>query len=193
MNALSRMLLRGLPKVSSVVLMALAPSACAHNAARTIPNESSSRDRADSLKTQPQASSPAASPASGATSSTLPVARAPAPSPRSSSAVGAAGPVETAAAPSMVYALVVSFGSECCGTDQNAVRALERLLSVYPPDALGCKSVGWGEEGEYDLCFTLAGLSPAQRRRLTSDAKTKIRSKLVSVNENAACNHGPPL
>jgi len=87
------------------------------------------------------------------------------------------------------YPLVVSFGSACCGTDREAARALDRLLEGYKAEALGRETGGWGEEGEYDLCFTLVGLSEAQRRDLVRVVKAKIRRQLVDVKEDATCHH----
>lgn len=86
------------------------------------------------------------------------------------------------------YPLVVSFGSVCCGTDHQASNALERLLSGYKPEALGRSEFSWGEEGEYDLCFSLTRLSEAQRRELVRSVKANIRSKLVTIRENIECN-----
>jgi len=63
------------------------------------------------------------------------------------------------------------------------------LLEGYKAEALGRETGGWGEEGEYDLCFTLVGLSEAQRRDLVRVVKAKIRRQLVDVKEDATCHH----
>jgi hypothetical protein len=86
------------------------------------------------------------------------------------------------------FALVVSFGSECCGTDQKASAALDAILARYPRDALGEKRGRWGKEGEFDACFTLAGLSAADRKRLVDEVRAGVARKLVEVTENAACH-----
>jgi hypothetical protein len=75
----------------------------------------------------------------------------------------------------------------CCGTDRNAPGALKRAISPYRREALGETRGRWGKEGEYDVCFTLAGLSPAARARLIRDVKGTVRRTLVSVRENAPC------
>lgn len=85
------------------------------------------------------------------------------------------------------YALVVSFGSECCGTDQAAERALEGVVARYPQAALGHTRGYWGKEGETDECFTLAGLDATTRARFVSEVRTGVARKLVHVDENAAC------
>lgn len=91
-----------------------------------------------------------------------------------------------------LYRLVVSFGSECCGTDQVAYKKLETILGRYPPQALGHETGSWGKEGESDDCFTLDGLSPAERTRFVNEVRGEVRGKLVSVEANAACRNDRP-
>jgi hypothetical protein len=75
----------------------------------------------------------------------------------------------------------------CCGTDRNAHGALERAISPYRSEALGERRGRWGKEGEYDVCFTLAELSPAARARLIREVKTTVGRRLATVRENAPC------
>ncbi len=176
------------------VLTILAPLACAHIEAPTtappsVANPTAAHPRSAAREVVPMADS----------GSSLPQAPKPLGTDPGSSARDArtATPVESAhpeaADPPIVYPLVVSFGSACCGTNRDAARTLERLLDAYLPEALGLERVSWGEEGEYDLCFTLAGLAPKQRLSLVNDVKTRIRHKLVSVRQNEPCYSKQPL
>jgi hypothetical protein len=88
----------------------------------------------------------------------------------------------------MRYRVVVSFGSECCGTDEKGRRSLEKVVGGYPIKALGEVRGHWGKEGEYDVCFTLDGLSVADRARFVAQVKTAVSRKLVAVEENATCH-----
>lgn len=97
-----------------------------------------------------------------------------------------AGPAQTPKADAQ-FALVVSFGSECCGTDQDAERALAAIVARYPENALGHTRGTWGKEGEVDECFTLDGLDPAARTRFVSEVRAGVARKLVSVEEKATC------
>jgi hypothetical protein len=99
-------------------------------------------------------------------------------------------PERPAAERAPTYPLVVSFVSICCGTDRNAPGALERALSPYKNTALGEHRGSWGEEGEYDVCFTLAGLSSVARARLIAEVRANVGRKLVVVRENAPCRSG---
>ena len=86
------------------------------------------------------------------------------------------------------YALVVSFGSECCGTDHRAASdALDHIAARYPAEALGARRGRWGKEGEFEACFTVAGLKPADRARFVQQVKADVTGKLVSVRENTTC------
>lgn len=85
------------------------------------------------------------------------------------------------------YALVVSFGSECCGTDQDAERALAAIVGRYPEKALGHTRGYWGKEGEVDECFTLDGLDTLGRARFVREVRAGVTRKLVDVDENAPC------
>jgi len=94
---------------------------------------------------------------------------------------------EAPAGNSASYPLVVSFGSECCGTDKQVDDTLQGIVDHYGSRALGAVRAYWGKEGEYDVCFTLAGLSPAERTRFIRETKTKVSRRLVEVIEHSAC------
>ena len=114
------------------------------------------------------------------------VSPAPAPSPASPPTVA---DVDVTRAPEkdVRYALVVSFGSECCGIEDAAARALDGILARYPQKALGHTRGYWGKEGEVDECFTLDGLDAAVRTRFVSEVRAGVARKLVNVQENATC------
>ena len=98
---------------------------------------------------------------------------------------------ESSAAPQGAtrYRVVVSFGSECCGTDRKALEALERVVARYPRAALGHTRGHWGKEGELDECFSLEGLSDAERARFVGEVRASVSGKLTSVGENAPCRN----
>lgn len=85
---------------------------------------------------------------------------------------------------------MVSFGSECCGTERVAEEALEEIIGRYPKSALGHTDSLWGKEGEHDGCFTLAGLSPEDQARFVAEVRAKVAGRLTTITENAACHPG---
>ncbi len=63
------------------------------------------------------------------------------------------------------------------------------MLAKYPKAATGEVNHGWGEEGEFDRCFTLEAVSDAERPRLIADlTRVAASNKLVSVTERGRCN-----
>lgn len=118
---------------------------------------------------------------------------APTPTPTSTSATPSADPYDLQDLPSspkagVKYLVVVSFGSECCGPDRKAEDALDAVVARYPRPALGHARGHWGKEGERDDCFTLAGLSAADRARFVADVRANVAGKLTKVAENASCH-----
>jgi len=120
------------------VLTILAPLACAHieaptTAAPSVANPPAAHPRYEAREVVSLADS----------GSSLPQAPKPLGTDPGSSARDArtATPVESAhpeaADPPIIYPLVVSFGSACCGTNRDAARTIERLLDAYLPEALG--------------------------------------------------------
>jgi hypothetical protein len=96
------------------------------------------------------------------------------------------GSPPSATAPA-AYALVVSFGSVCCGTDAAAARALDAATARYPEAALGLSRGSWGKEGEYDECFTLAGLSPDERTAFIAEVRARVVADTVEIRADSAC------
>jgi len=88
---------------------------------------------------------------------------------------------------SSTYPLVVSFESECCGTDYEAFAALERVMSDYPEGALGATRGHWGKEGEFDVCFTLRELPDSEQRRFVQRVREHVTSRLVAIGKNSIC------
>lgn len=110
--------------------------------------------------------------------------------PPASVPASSASATEPTASASDVYRVVVSFGSECCGTDRQAKDALDALVGRYPGAALGHTSALWGKEGETDECFTLAGLSPDDQKRFVDDLRKTVANHLTTVTENSTCHPG---
>lgn len=87
--------------------------------------------------------------------------------------------------------LIVSFYSICCGINQKAKEKLDKFIHNYEQATgkqLTKEVVHWGKEGEIDYCFRLSELSLRERKRFVSKVRLLLRrSKLVNINENAAC------
>jgi hypothetical protein len=87
--------------------------------------------------------------------------------------------------------LVISFYSICCGIDHKAQEKLDRFINSYEKAKgrqLTKATVHWGREGEIDYCFKLSELLPKEQKRFISKVKWVLRkSRLVHINENAAC------
>lgn len=90
--------------------------------------------------------------------------------------------------------LVVSFFSICCGIDNKAQEDLDRFIKRYEKTKrkqLTKSAIHWGKEGEIDYCLKLSELSPKEQRKFISQVRALLkRSKLVHINENAACQSG---
>lgn len=90
--------------------------------------------------------------------------------------------------------LVVSFYSICCGIDHKAQEKLDNFIKRYEKTKrkqLTKAAVHWGKEGEIDYCLQLSELSPKEQKRFISQVRALLKkSKLVNINENAACQSG---
>lgn len=100
----------------------------------------------------------------------------------------AASPARSASTDGATFAVVVGFGSECCGVDNAARDALNRVVARFPRSTTGRVEHDWGKEGETDVCFTLEALSTADRARFVADLRGTVAAKLVTVSENGACH-----
>lgn len=87
--------------------------------------------------------------------------------------------------------LVISFASECCGTNQAAEKALQTLLDKEHQKrgaALAFTRHGWGKEGEHDYCFPLTELAHSDKRTFIAEVRQTLTGyKLVSVSESSTC------
>jgi hypothetical protein len=124
--------------------------------------------------------------------STPPASAPPAPSSTPPSALQAA-PASDALIlsprdPRQRWSLVVSFGSECCGTDREAAAQLQALVASLPTPPRRARG-RWGKEGEMDDCFDLAPLAPADRERFIARVQKEIVRKLVTAATDAKCRH----
>lgn len=90
--------------------------------------------------------------------------------------------------------LVVSFYSICCGIDHQAQENLDNFIKRYEKTKrkqLTKAEVHWGKEGEIDYCLKLSELSPKEQKRFIAQVRALLKkSKLVHINENAACQNG---
>jgi hypothetical protein len=87
--------------------------------------------------------------------------------------------------------LVVSFYSICCGIDHQAQENLDNFIKRYEKTKrkqLTKAAVSWGREGEVDYCLKLSELSPKEQKSFIAQVRGLLKkSKLVHINENAAC------
>lgn len=87
--------------------------------------------------------------------------------------------------------LVISFFSICCGIDHQAQEKLDTFIKRYEKakrKRLTKAAVRWGREGEIDYCLQLSELSSREQKKFISQVRTLLKkSKLVNINENAAC------
>lgn len=90
--------------------------------------------------------------------------------------------------------LVVSFYSICCGIDHQAQENLDKFIKQYEKTKrkqLAKTAVPWGREGEVDYCLKLSELSRRDQKKFIAQVRTLLKkSKLVHINENAACQSG---
>ena len=92
------------------------------------------------------------------------------------------------------YRVIIKFGSVCCGIDMQTEDSISRILSEHAQESgvsLERRRVYWGEEGEFNLCLRLTGLSSDEQEKLTARLRSAIRDpELVKVEENALCKEG---
>lgn len=138
---------------------------------------------------QPPAATPASPPASDpAAPAVEPSAPAAEPGPEAPAEAGR--PAVTRPDPSKRYALVVSFFSPGHGTDGEAYERLSRVVAREEASRLGHVHGHWGKEGEHDECFTLDGLSAAEKRAFIRRVRDAIGwSTRTHVEENVACRN----
>ena len=102
----------------------------------------------------------------------------------------ATSPAKSATSNGATFAVVVGFGSECCGIDNAARDALDRVVARFPRSTTGRVEHLWGKEGDTDVCFTLEALSSADRVRFVADVHATVPGKVVTVSENGECHPG---
>jgi hypothetical protein len=87
--------------------------------------------------------------------------------------------------------LLISFGSQCCGTDHQALEEVSKAVSALERQtgrSLAQERISWGKEGEFNLCLPLTELDVAGQRLFVARIKTAlVKSKLTQVLENAPC------
>ncbi|MCU0524477.1 MAG: hypothetical protein MUF72_06590 [Elainella sp. Prado103] len=96
---------------------------------------------------------------------------------------------ETASQP--IHRLVVSFRSECCGTDRAAIERIDRFIAEFEQahhSQINFEKSVWGREGEFDYCFDLNQISETVTLAfITGIYEQAQASRLVNVTENGTC------
>jgi hypothetical protein len=95
----------------------------------------------------------------------------------------------TAPVDSANYRFIASFFSPGNGTDHDTKEKYDKfLLNSYP--SVIYERIGWGREGEYDLCFKLSELSAKEQLKFIEKSKEILnKSDRVNVLENVPCQH----
>lgn len=100
-----------------------------------------------------------------------------------------APPIAAPARPATTYPLVVSFISHGSGVPNYAVAQFNVIVNEFE-QAYGPAHrivAPWGREGEYDVCFTLADLTPDLQQRLIDELLWLDPEPFTEVAENASC------
>lgn len=97
--------------------------------------------------------------------------------------------VAAPARPAATYPLVVSFISHGSGVPDYAVAPFNVIVNEFEQAYGPAQRIvaPWGREGEYDVCFTLAGLTPDLQQRLIDDLLWLDAEPFTEVAENARC------
>jgi hypothetical protein len=83
------------------------------------------------------------------------------------------------APPGFRHDMVVSFGSVCCGPDEEVMGRLNGLIALYGrshPGGLRIEHQSWGLEGEYDYCIDFLGLIWAERREFREAVRSIVKA-----------------
>ena len=87
--------------------------------------------------------------------------------------------------------LLVSYGSECCGTDREAEQKVHFFIARFERRhgvTLDSRKTYWGKEGEFDECLDLEKLPHRLAQELAEDlAETARPFKLVRISQQAHC------
>lgn len=99
-------------------------------------------------------------------------------------------PIAAPARPATVYPIVVSFISIGEGVSYPSVAQFNVLVAEFE-QVWGVTAqrvvAPWGREGEFDVCFTLAGLPTAARDELVGQLLPLDAEPLVAVAEEVPC------
>ncbi len=81
--------------------------------------------------------------------------------------------------------VVVSFGSECCGTNRKAFEKLERFVAAFEKShkvKIVWERRHWGKEGEFDVIFPLTGVEKSRQSLFRKELVEVLKGeRLVTV------------
>lgn len=82
---------------------------------------------------------------------------------------------------------IVSFGSICCGINHKKHEEFLTFLGKYPTK-VNYTQHSWGEEGEFDYCFTLKELPEKKQEEFIKKARKVLgNDRTIGTYENIAC------
>ena len=92
------------------------------------------------------------------------------------------------------YAVVIRFGSVCCGIDLQSREQMSRILTETQDEyglSFESRTIPWGEEGEFNMCLRLNGLPAAGQKKLVMRLQGAVHDpELVKVEEDVPCTAG---
>ncbi len=91
-----------------------------------------------------------------------------------------------------VYALVINFGSKCCGVPaaEPVFASIQSFKRMYKLKKIYCDKIGpLGREGEYQLAFSLAMFTGKQKLLFISKIKTTVAKCNDAVKDNASAGY----
>jgi thiol-disulfide isomerase/thioredoxin len=81
--------------------------------------------------------------------------------------------------------VVVSFGSECCGTNRKAFDKLEQFVKTFEKSRkvkIVSERRNWGKEGEFDVIFPLTGIEKSRQSLFRKELVEVLKGeRLVTV------------
>lgn len=99
-------------------------------------------------------------------------------------------PIASPARPAAIYPIVVSFISIGEGVSYPSIAQFNVLVAEFE-QAWGVTAHNvvspWGREGEFDVCFTLAGLPATARDELVDQLLLLDPEPLIAVAEDVPC------
>ena len=95
---------------------------------------------------------------------------------------------------SVIDRIVVSFSSECCGPDNDAMQRVDQVLERFErrhKTRLRIEKAHWGREGEIDYCLDLSAVANQLSEELLESIRAQTNgARLVTVTVNGECHKG---